>query len=308
MVEDSSFDRKWVTRELEQCRFDFCLHYAAELAQAAELCAGAREFDLVLLDLNLPDSLGLDTLREMLAIGTSVPIVVLTGDGREETATAAADMGAQDFLVKEKNVGNLLRKAILFAVSRQRATNILKQNIAVLSAAASLDPLTGLYNRRKLDEAAADAWNEFQANDIPCTCLLFDLDHFGNINNENGHIAGDAILRSTAITLSSRARAQDIVTRYGGEEFCILLPNTPLRDGWRLAERIRLCIEEDRVKTETGVIRVTASCGVAEITPEMKSPQELIDAADQALYKAKENRNCVVTSEELVPLESILSK
>ena len=310
MVEDSSFDRSFVTQELKQCRFDYELHHAGSLEEAAKICSNRIcEFDLVLLDLNLPDSFGTRTLREMLQISGFVPIIVLTGDSREVTASEAAEIGAQDYLIKNEDAGGAIRKAITFAVSRQKTTNELKRNIEILAQAAAMDPLTGVSNRRALDEALPGIWRAFCEHKEPCACIMIDLDYFSEINNTYGHQAGDEVLQSVAVTLANKARSKDLVCRYGGEEFCLMLRGSSLRDGWRLAERIRLGIEGDRIRTSHGYLRITASIGVACTTAEMNTPEELLAAADRALYQAKsESRNKVVTTEELPPLESVLSK
>lgn len=308
LVEDNSVDRTFVTRELEKCRFDYKLYEATTLEEATQLCQGSREFDIVLLDLFLPDSVGTKTLRDMFHISGHVPIIVVSGDDRDEVASEAADLGAQDFVVKNIDAGGAIRKAIAFAVSRQRTTNELRRNVEILSRVASLDPLTGVCNRRAFQEEYAAAWKRFEQNQEEVSCIMIDLDDFSSVNNTYGHMAGDAVLQSVAVTLASKARAKDTVCRYGGEEFCILLPGTSLRDAWRLASRVCLGIEDDRIRVDGRFLSITASIGVSATYPGMPWPGELIEAADRALYRAKETKNCVVTSNELSPLESLLSK
>lgn len=167
------------------------------------------------------------------------------------------------------------------------------------------DPLTGLHNRRYLDrrlnEEIACALRYRQ----PLSCLFVDADHFKQINDNHGHAAGDAVLREISSRIRSCLRSSDIAVRYGGEEFCLILPQTALLDAKRLAERIRLKIADDAIPTDQGEpLNITVSLGVSEIAaisvenrPDNMG-ESLLACADAALYEAKENgRNQVVCKE-----------
>ncbi|HLG20901.1 MAG TPA: diguanylate cyclase, partial [Bdellovibrionota bacterium] len=160
------------------------------------------------------------------------------------------------------------------------------------------DGLTGLYNHRGFQQRMREEFARAERSKHELTLIFFDIDHFKKYNDANGHPAGDDLLREIAHLLtqssrlkleSARLRASDIVARYGGEEFVILLPETPLEGGRIKAERIRKSIESalfPHAENQPGG-KVTVSVGVANFPSEAQSPQELIDAADQALYVSK---------------------
>jgi diguanylate cyclase (GGDEF)-like protein len=161
------------------------------------------------------------------------------------------------------------------------------------------DALTGLWNRRHLDQALADEWNRARRHGQSVAFLLMDLDHFKDLNDRQGHAAGDDCLRRVARILEERVgRSGEIVARYGGEEFGMLLPGQGIESARQLAERLRQAIEELDIPHHTSDSRrVTASFGVASVLPEgSDSPEQLVERADKALYRAKAaGRNSVRT-------------
>ena len=166
----------------------------------------------------------------------------------------------------------------------------------LLLETARRDGLTGLYNRGYLDERVDEMVTECQRRALDLSLILFDLDHFKNINDTWGHAAGDYVLRRIASLVSGRLKDDDFVARYGGEEFAILLVDAPLLSASLLAERIRSTIEVTSFVWDDQELPVTISAGVAcsnYRTP--LSVLELLEAADQRLYAAKEaGRNQVV--------------
>jgi diguanylate cyclase (GGDEF)-like protein len=160
------------------------------------------------------------------------------------------------------------------------------------------DGLTGLYNRRHLLHRLLQETTRAQRYGQDLSCLFVDADHFKQVNDTYGHAAGDRVLVALARCLRDRLRASDLATRYGGEEFAVLLPETDLSNARRLAEQIREAIAAIEVVLEDGqAIRVTVSIGVAELDPSGPHPQAgdaLLQAADDAVYAAKAaGRNCV---------------
>jgi diguanylate cyclase (GGDEF)-like protein len=149
---------------------------------------------------------------------------------------------------------------------------------------ARVDALTGLANRRAVEEILAAEISRAQRFAHQLAVVLLDLDHFKKINDSFGHAAGDVMLRAVSRLLTSLARQGDTVARWGGEEFVVVLPETDLVGAFRFAERLRRTIEAH----EVGEMHTSASCGVATMLPE-DSVEELLGAADQALYLAKSN-------------------
>ncbi|MEJ2199895.1 MAG: sensor domain-containing diguanylate cyclase [Desulfuromonadaceae bacterium] len=163
------------------------------------------------------------------------------------------------------------------------------ENTQKLEELAARDPLTNLYNRRLLEARFHEEINRCSRLQQALTIMMVDLDHFKTYNDLCGHIAGDHALQKIAELLKKSAREMDIVTRYGGEEFCLLLPNTSCEEALFVAERIRRAIENQRFPGETGMPqkKLTASIGIAAFPAAGTSFETLINAADVALYQAK---------------------
>jgi diguanylate cyclase (GGDEF)-like protein len=162
---------------------------------------------------------------------------------------------------------------------------------------SSTDALTGVANRRSLEERLHDMWEHSQRLHEPLSLVMCDIDHFKHVNDDYGHQAGDAVLQQFAKLLQDEAREIDKVGRYGGEEFVLLLPGTVLDAAVTFAERIRERVEKYAFTFEDGQsLHRTMSCGVASWPhPRVGDQDALIKAADDALYVAKETgRNRVV--------------
>ena len=173
------------------------------------------------------------------------------------------------------------------------------RNLAVAEVRAATDSLTGLPNARSLRENLVRMVAQATRSNLPLSAVLCDLDHFKQVNDVYGHEKGDQALAAASAALSSVLRESDLAGRYGGEEFLILLPDTPLEGAVVLAEKLR---DEVALVSIPGVDRaITASFGVASFPADTPDGDMLIRMADRALYAAKAlGRNCVVTSAELL--------
>ena len=161
------------------------------------------------------------------------------------------------------------------------------------------DGLTKVSNRKFFDQRLLEEWKKGSRQTEMLSLIMIDGDHFKNINDNYGHLCGDAILKHLAeLFQSCLCRSGDVVARYGGEEFAVILSNTDVQGAAIVAERIRKKVMETPLSWEGNVIPMTISVGVASLIPDMDNDlNSLIHAADQALYKAKESgRNCVVVS------------
>jgi diguanylate cyclase (GGDEF)-like protein len=167
-----------------------------------------------------------------------------------------------------------------------------------VASQAATDGLTGLANRRSFDDELALEWRRAERIGDSLALVLVDLDNFKSINDERGHQAGDAVLRRVAAILDSGARNADLAARYGGEEFALLAPETDLLGATKLADRLRADLEAAKVELPDGnEISVTASLGVA-VKGTLQRPEQLVAAADEALYEAKRNgKNRVVAAD-----------
>ncbi len=174
-------------------------------------------------------------------------------------------------------------------------------NIEMLTNAATIDPLTGCYNRREFEVQMRKNISRAKRENSTLSVFMFDIDYFKKINDTYGHQAGDIVLQKVSETVRNNIRTGDILARYGGEEFIAILPSTGKREAMELAERLRHKIEEQVIITDTGdIVNVTASFGISSINPSYKRQDSvdmlhLIEEADSMMYKAKRNgRNSIM--------------
>jgi diguanylate cyclase (GGDEF)-like protein len=197
--------------------------------------------------------------------------------------------------------GALRRQAERLRARVDEQTAELRAANAQLEALSLEDDLTGIANRRSFERALADEWNRARRHEQPLALVLLDLDHFKDLNDRRGHPAGDDCLRRVgAFLANSIKRSGEVVSRYGGEEFAILLPGVEPDVALRVAETLRDGIERLAIPYGPGARKMTASCGVAAMTPRADAAAEtLVASADRALYAAKHSgRNCVRLADE----------
>jgi diguanylate cyclase (GGDEF)-like protein len=161
-----------------------------------------------------------------------------------------------------------------------------------------IDDLTGLYNRRFLNIRLEEEFNMSQRHGLPLSCIMFDIDHFKSINDTLGHREGDRVLRRFSACLREKVRISDIISRYGGEEFVLLLPVTDASGAMREAVRMKSCL--DSLDFGPRLVAVTASIGIASYPyPGVRTHEDLIRNADEAMYEAKrKGRDRIETFDE----------
>jgi diguanylate cyclase (GGDEF)-like protein len=191
-----------------------------------------------------------------------------------------------------EHVGVVISDVTDIAVSRQDLELANRE----LERLSRTDRLTQLFNRGHWEERLHEEFRRLRRNQRPGSLMMFDIDHFKKVNDTHGHPAGDEVIRQTAARLREALRTTDIAGRYGGEEFAVILVDTPAEGGRTLAERLRKLIEAQTVRHDQTGIRYTISLGVAEFHAGFEEPKQWIEAADRALYEAKHggrNRVCV---------------
>jgi two-component system cell cycle response regulator len=256
---------------------------------------------LAILDWKMPGMTGVEICRRLRECkdATYVYLILLTGMASLDDLVVGLEAGADDYMTKPFKPAEL--KARLR--SGRRILDLQRELLAAqakLSVLASRDALTDLWNRRvimeKLDQELVRAQREMNSLGV----VLIDIDHFKSINDSLGHSVGDEALQQVANRLAAAVRPYDSVGRFGGEEFLIVAPNCNLYETYKLAERIRKSIYDAPIMSARGPIAVTASFGVGAMTvDDNPDPKTLIEAADRALYRAKDlGRNRV---EWLVP-------
>lgn len=271
---------------LAECLKD---HYRIKVAtdglRCLELLSNDPDVDLILLDIEMPGLDGYEVcqrLKEQSAT-RDIPVIFVTSHDLEENEEMGLELGAVDYITKP------IRPSIVSARVKTHIT--LKQQHDQLLAMAIQDQLTGLYNRHYLMEGSSKKIARAIRHDFPLSLLIIDIDHFKKINDHYGHPKGDAVLKAVAAMLAEQSRKEDIVARFGGEEFIIMLDHCPMSEAQEKAENFRQAIASLQPET----IPVSASFGATQLRAEDRSIDDLIKRADQALYEAKEaGRNRVM--------------
>ncbi len=255
---------------------------AADGLDAVE-CARVQRPDLVLLDVELPGIDGHEVLRRLkddheLA---DVPVVFLTGRAATADVVEGLRLGAHDYLRKPFEPAELTAR-----VGAALRVKVLQDQLRELSR---VDGLTGIANRRHLDEQLRSLCSAAQRHATPIAVALFDLDHFKSVNDRYGHPAGDEALRCAAGVLRQGLRVEDVVGRWGGEEFLAVLPQTDLDGAVAISERLRARLASTPVLLDVGAdVVVTCSVGcAARERGDGPGAERLVALADEALYRAK---------------------
>ncbi|OHB66242.1 MAG: hypothetical protein A2V70_04990 [Planctomycetes bacterium RBG_13_63_9] len=250
--------------------------------------------DFLITDWDMPEMDGLQLCQRVrrLPLPNYVYILFLTVKVTSGEMIEGLEMGADDFVSKPVHQGELL--------ARMRAGARRLQLERRLSQEARTDPLTGLLTQRTFYEALEAEWKRAGRNHTPLSCVMMDIDFFKRVNDVHGHPAGDSILRMVAELMTDVCRASDVVSRYGGEEFCVMLPETNEQDAARWAERARERLASLIIPIRNKTIRLTGSFGVSQRYDDTDCAETLVDQADQALLCAKQSgRDRVVCYESL---------
>jgi two-component system, cell cycle response regulator len=234
-----------------------------------------------LLDFQLGACDGLQLLREARGQGCETPVIFLTADSSEQVDEAAMEAGAADYLVKGEITPRMLERSIRYSLKLGAAMSELRR-------LATRDSLTNLLNRRAFDGLLSEEVDRARRLKHPLTLVALDLDHFKAINDTHGHPAGDAVLAATARRLEAEVRTIDRVARIGGEEFAVLLMETPAKEGLAVAHRLVEAMRDRPVALPDGtLLKITVSAGLATLPGYGEPESGLLAAADRALYQAK---------------------
>jgi diguanylate cyclase (GGDEF)-like protein len=260
--------------------------------------------DLILLDVMMPDIDGMEVARRIKGNKSLpfIPIIMQTALDSTENKVEGLEAGADDYITKpidfaelKARLRSMLRIKRLQEELEEREKELLEVNER-LRFMSQTDELTGLDNRRQLNERIDEMFQHAQRLYEPFSLVMCDLDKFKSVNDTHGHQAGDEVLKQLAAILKDEAREIDRVGRYGGEEFMLLLPGTVLDAAVTFAERVRKRIEAHTFTFDGGTLQRTASFGVSGWPhPEIEQADDLVRTADDALYVAKETgRNRVI--------------
>ncbi len=300
VADDSSVYRKLVEHALAE---DSCsVSFASSGHQAIEILEREHP-DLVVTDWMMPDLTGIELCQRIRTNAESAYtyVIILTSNAEKENVVKGLSAGADDYLTKPFDRNELLARVHvgrrLIDLHRQiEAKNKLLEELALT------DPLTGLPNRRAIEDWSARQLSGAARHGFPIWVVLMDLDHFKSVNDTYGHDAGDTVLKKFGEVLRNNTRLSDISGRIGGEEFLLVLTHADENSVVVVLDRIRKQLAAERFEWNGSAINVTASFGVAGFSGK-KAPEfkQLLKQADAALYRAKDlGRNRV----ELEPVNS----
>ena len=296
-VEDSRTQAAIVRQTLEQdmnLEVEHCNRAETALERLAE-----SEYDLVITDVLLKGGAsGLWLLRQLRQLdneNAQLPVLTLTGYDDPERRLELLRAGTTDYVTKP-----VLKEELIIRVNNLVSNKLLMDKVleqqAQMQKLAMGDELTGCYNRLGLEELADKYISQATRQERPISLAMVDIDHFKRINDAYGHDTGDRVLRTLGKLLRRKCRKSDVVARWGGEEFVLLLPDTNREQGRAALHKLRkLVVGMCAIKGET----VTASFGFTSIeAPQRPQLNAMITCADKALYQAKkEGRNCVIYRE-----------
>jgi len=258
--------------------------------QAALVLAAEGGFDLALVSLDLDGFDGLRLCSQLRSLDRTraMPLIMLAEEHDRARVVRGLDFGVHDFLMRPVDRNELMARART-QVKRRRFTDALRGAMQASLQMAVTDALTGLHNRRYLDNHLGAVFSEPGTRRAALAALILDIDHFKRINDGYGHEAGDEVLRGFAERVRQHTRPVDIVARYGGEEVVVILPESGLAEAQAIAERIRERVEAVPfpVQRATRSIGVTVSIGVAVRHADDTDPGDMLRRADLALYRAK---------------------
>lgn len=268
-----------------------------------------RPFDLVLCAMDLPDASGIDALAYLRGAAPQLPVILTSAQVDTALAVEAVRAGALDFVVRTDDYLRVLPLVVEKCLAHQRVKQEnerlhralnrslcdladknmqLEAVIGQLESMARTDELTGLANRRWFNESLKRHWAEALRHGRPLAFLMIDLDDFKRLNDTLGHQQGDELLRTTGRVLQANCRDVDLTARYGGDEFCVLMPQTKLSDAIRAAERIRQAFHHATAPLREEGLDLAMSIGIAHIEHSRPaSAEQLVRHADEAMYAAK---------------------
>jgi two-component system cell cycle response regulator len=293
IIDDDEFARARISETLSSIA---AVEHAANCAQAWSLLA--RHTDLVIASLSMRDSDALRFVSQCRANEAfrQLPLLLVADDRDLRRAARGLDLGANDYVTRPVDRNELLARTTT-QVRRKRLQDRLEESYQRCIALALTDPLTGLYDRAYLNRHLDELLRRVHQDGINAAVLMFDIDHFKQVNDTHGHDAGDDVLRELAARTMNSVRSVDLVARHGGEEFVVVMPETDLTIASAVAERLRAAVAREAftLRASGQKLSVTISIGVTTAAAD-DDRERILKRADIALYTAKnQGRNRVVS-------------
>jgi diguanylate cyclase (GGDEF)-like protein len=286
IVEDSSVNSRICEKLLNKQGF---ATFVCSDAETAINYINIESPDLILLDIIMPGIDGYEfcaMIKNNLKI-KDTPIIFLSAMHDEKSIIKGFECGGVDFVTKPFRHQELLARIRTHIELKKAKENLLRM--------ATTDELTRLANRRHFMDRLNEEYERSRRNDSEFTMLMIDIDYFKRVNDTFGHQAGDAVLRMTSDIMKHNLRLSDILGRIGGEEFAVLLPDTEIKEGVIIAERLRKKIENLGVPYNQSMINITISIGASNSLTDDSGIDSILQRSDTALYRAKEygrNQTC----------------
>lgn len=303
LVVDDSWESRDAITSILNTQEDYSL-VMAENGQDAIRKLQSQNFDLVISDISMPVMDGLELLDHLTKESPNIPVITFTGFG-DLFGVKALERGAEDCIFKPFDARDFklrIAKALKYS-HLKKYQDLLEQKNEELRLLSVTDPLTQLYNRHFMQDALKREFARAKRYRSRLSCIMVDIDHFKNVNDQYGHTQGDAVLREFAALIGNTTREVDIPCRYGGEEFLVILPETDRRGAECLADRLRRATEAMpifRVESSELLqdVSISISVGAASFPdPRIRTEKDLVMLADEALYLAKnQGRNCVMVA------------
>lgn len=258
--------------------------------QEALFRAAESAYELIIVSLNLADFDPLRLCSQLRSLDRtrSIPILLLADAEDRPRVLRGLDLGVNDYIMRPIDRNELVAR-VRTQLRRKRYADSLRENVQAAIELAVVDPLTGLNNRRFLETHLGQALDKAAHRGQPVSLMILDIDHFKSVNDTYGHDAGDEVLKVFARRIKRVLRGADLVCRLGGEEFVVVMPDTPLAVAARVAERVRLAVESERFPIDPNggrTIAITTSIGLAERGADANA-DALLRRSDKALYASK---------------------
>jgi len=303
MVEDSRLSLEVYAQRLERRGYTVASATSAEEARAR---LDEAQPDIVLLDVFMPKVSGFEFLRELRAAPrtATIPVILISALSDTKHIVEGLDLGANDYVTKPI-VMPILTARMEALLRSSELVRKLEVQTELLSKLAAFDDLTGAYNRRSMFHHLEAELSRCRRYGRSVSLLMVDLDHFKRVNDSHGHLVGDEALRWIVTTMQAELRAMDLLCRYGGEEFCAILPETNNAGALRAGERLRAAVERGKFSHESVELSLTVSIGGASWSNAgSKDVPDLLAQADESLLEAKRSgRNAVRVAPEPTPTE-----
>jgi two-component system cell cycle response regulator len=305
VIESDRFTGEKIRTALER---KSCTVTLTNTAKSGIDLADEKAFDLIIVSLYLEDGDGLRLCSQFRSAARTrrLPILLVIEQEQLQGLVKGLEIGVNDYLIRPID-GNELWARVRTQMRRKRYHDLLQEDYQRSLALALTDSLTGLYNRRYLMSHLESMVERSKTTSKPMSILMIDIDHFKVVNDTCGHAMGDEVLRAVALEIGRGVREFDLTARIGGEEFVVVMPDTPGSAAAAVADRLRESIAANRAETAGSKQppMVTASIGVATLLGPSESADNLLSRADDAMYRAKTaGRNRVVSSEQDLPESS----